>query len=137
MAGGAIAWASRRQAWVALSTCEAELNALTEGVRESEWIRGLLNELLGQSDLGQDPYRFTQVLGDNVAALKAVERDTMRRNTRHLAVRVAYISERKDTSISLTYVNSSENVADAFTKAVPVDALTVACSRMGIGIAVA
>jgi hypothetical protein len=121
MAGGPIAWASRRQAWVALSTCEAELNALTEGVRETEWTRVLINEVLGLT--GDERCLSTTIRCDNTAALQSIERGTSRRNTRHLVVRLAYLRERCESSIKLEYVPSAENIADALTKALPASTL--------------
>ena len=35
-AGGAVMWASWWQPWVALSTAEAELNALTKGIHDAK-----------------------------------------------------------------------------------------------------
>ncbi len=44
-AGGPISWKSKRATTVALSTLEAETDALTEGIREVSWIAGLFKEL--------------------------------------------------------------------------------------------
>ena len=43
--GAAIAWSSRQQRAVALSTAEAEYVALTETGRDVVWIRRLLSDL--------------------------------------------------------------------------------------------
>ena len=43
--GTAISWKSTQQPVVALSTTEAELMAITEGVKEAIWLQGLLREM--------------------------------------------------------------------------------------------
>ena len=42
--GSAISWKSNLQSVVALSTTEAEYNALTDAVKESYWLKGLLSD---------------------------------------------------------------------------------------------
>lgn len=43
--GDPISWAAKKQRTVALSTCEAELYAEAEAIREVLWLRGLVKEL--------------------------------------------------------------------------------------------
>jgi len=45
LGGAAISWKSRKQRTVALSTTEAEYQALTEATKESMYLRGLVYEL--------------------------------------------------------------------------------------------
>ncbi|KRX30468.1 Retrovirus-related Pol polyprotein from transposon TNT 1-94 [Trichinella sp. T6] len=56
---GPIAWSSRVQKTIALSTVEAEYMALTEGVKEVKWIRQLL------MDLGRNQVTPTPLFSDN------------------------------------------------------------------------
>ena len=42
--GGAVSWSSKRQATVALSTCEAENMVLSAAVQEAAWWQGLLTQ---------------------------------------------------------------------------------------------
>ena len=42
--GGAVSWSCKRQATVALSTCEAEYMALSAAVQEASWWQGLLTQ---------------------------------------------------------------------------------------------
>ena len=57
-------WSSRQQRTVALSTAEAEINALTDLGRDIVWFRRLM------SDLGSPVSRPTPTLEDNRSAMK-------------------------------------------------------------------
>ena len=43
--GGAVSWKATLQPTVALSTTSAEFMAITEAIKESIWLRGLVGEL--------------------------------------------------------------------------------------------
>ena len=43
--GGPLSWKLKRSNTIALSTMEAEFNALTEAIRETQWLRNLYSEL--------------------------------------------------------------------------------------------
>lgn len=45
LGSGAISWSSKRQATVALSTCEAEYIGQTQAAKEAIWLRGLLSQI--------------------------------------------------------------------------------------------
>lgn len=127
LASGAIAWGSRRQAWVALSTCEAELNAATELARELMWVRDLLGEL-AHHDLPPTPLKI-----DNQSAQAIVEGGSSHRATRHLMVRKAFLRDQVQRQIiKPEYVKSAANSADAMTKALPSDQLETLSRALGL-----
>jgi hypothetical protein len=66
---GPVAWTSHRQKHVAMSTCESEFIALSEGFNTIVWLRSFLTEL-------HIPQRPTIVYEDNDAALKLAIRLT-------------------------------------------------------------
>ena len=45
VAGGPVSWKSKRSSIIALSTMEAESDALTKAIRETQWLRNLYSEL--------------------------------------------------------------------------------------------
>jgi len=59
---GAIAWKSRRQPTVALSTMESEYMALTDATKELKWVRTLLAELGYSNGKSDEP---TDLFSDN------------------------------------------------------------------------
>lgn len=61
--GDTISWASKKQRTVALSTCEAELYAEAEAIKEVLWMRGLIKEL------GLRTHHASIVHGDNQSAI--------------------------------------------------------------------
>jgi len=58
---GAISWSSKRQATVALSTCEAEYIGQTQAAKEAIWLRRLLQEI----EATKDSLSATIIYGDN------------------------------------------------------------------------
>ena len=63
LGGGAVAWTSKKQRTVALSTTEAEYISLTEGAKELVLMRRLLQ------DLGIDQKQPTSIRSDNLSAI--------------------------------------------------------------------
>ena len=45
MAGGPVSWKSKRSSTIVLLTMEAESNALTKVIRETQWLTNLYSEL--------------------------------------------------------------------------------------------
>lgn len=116
--GNPISWSSKKQAWVALSTAESEMNALVETVRDISWIRLLLIEI------HQCKPEFIPVINvDNKAAIFISESYKTNRNVRHVGVRISFLRERLNKIFVLKYVNSSSNIADALTKSLPASSL--------------
>jgi transposase InsO family protein len=108
--GAAITWKSKKQNIIALSSCEAELIALTEAVKEGIWLQKILKE-----------FRVTQklhILEDNQSAMKIAENSVFSDRSKHLQVRVQFIKEMIDTGkLGVFYCPTQEMTADVLTKA--------------------
>ena len=77
MAGGPINWKSKRSSTIMLSTMEAESNALTKAIRETQWLRNLYSEL-------NRPIKTpTLVLEDNQSTIKAAKDPALHSQTKH------------------------------------------------------
>jgi KUP system potassium uptake protein len=111
LSGGAIAWMSRRQSIIALSTAEAEYVAACEATMEALAMRHILEELLPNKGL-----KF--YLGiDSQAAFVMATNPTYSRRTRHIELRWHYVREQVEKeAIVLRKVKGEDNPADAFTK---------------------
>ena len=114
LGSGSIAWSSRRQQCVSLSTTESEYIALSQAVQELTWLKLFLGELLDQ------PKMVPTMYGDNQSAIKLVKNPEFHRRTKHIDVRYHYIREKFNEGLfSLEYISSKEQIADIMTKPTP------------------
>lgn len=111
-----ISWMSKRQTVVALSNCEAELMAMTQGAKEAVWLRVLLEELGAQ----QGKVAATILYGDNQPAI-AMSKDTQYHNrAKHIGIQHFYVREVQSTNqIEVKYISTMDMVADGLTKPLP------------------
>ena len=112
---GAIAWRSKRQVTVALSTTEAEYMALAEATKELKWMRQLLE------DLGQGPGKEldpTVLHTDNQGAISLAKNPVSHAKSKHIDIRHHFVRDAvMDKIIWLQYVPTNEMTADSLTKA--------------------
>ena len=88
---------------------EAESNALTEVIRETQWLRNLYSEL-------NRPIKLpTLVLKDNQSIIKAAKDPALHSRTKHTLLKYCYIREARQAGIfDILYID---------TKRMPVDGL--------------
>lgn len=111
--GAALVWRSKKQPAVTLSTCEAELVALSFAMQEALWLRRLLAEL--EFDTADDP---TPMLEDNQGAIALVKDHKFSDRTKHVDIKYFFAREQMATgSFTLEYCTTADMLADAFTKA--------------------
>ena len=112
--GGLVSWLSKRQPTVAISTSEAEYQALNQAAREVQWLKQL------REDLGL-PYSVVTIHGDSQGALSWAADWKLAPRNKHIDVMHHYVKELvEDGRIKVAYVNTKDNLADTFTK--PLDA---------------
>uniref|UniRef100_A0A5S6Q3I8 Reverse transcriptase Ty1/copia-type domain-containing protein n=1 Tax=Trichuris muris TaxID=70415 RepID=A0A5S6Q3I8_TRIMR len=106
-----VAWSSRKQSVVALSSTEAEYLAVSHACRELLWLRQLLK------DLGiavKDP---TIIHEDNQACIKMVNSERYGARTKHVDVCHHHVRDlRAQGTIKLQYCPSDKMRADILTK---------------------
>ena len=106
-----IAWSSKLQPTIALSSTEAEYKVLSEAARNITYLRRLFNEL--QIDV-QTP---TPILCDNLSSIHLVRNPIMHAQTKHFDLQHHYIREKyNDGTIQVTFIPSTEQEADLLTK---------------------
>ena len=109
----AVSWGSRRQQSVALSSCEAEIIALSEATKDVVYLRRLLTGLDpayvdGTTDL------YTDNQGARDTSYNPVNHDRMK----HVARRHYFVRDMvEDFQIRVPFVRTADNIADFFTKA--------------------
>ena len=111
MNGGVIAYQSRRQTIVALSTTEAELIALCECIRTVITMRNKLEEV----GFTQPPR--TPVFMDNQTAIHLAHQNTNGPRTKHFNVRLKFVREHiAMKTVEVQYVDTHHNMSDLLTK---------------------
>lgn len=112
LAGGAIAWSSKKQPIVALSTAEAEYVAACEATMEAVSERNVISEVLPTVNM---EVRFGI---DSQSAYVLAVNPTYSKRTRHIELRWHFVREQvKLKTVLFEKVPGESNPADAFTKA--------------------
>ena len=113
LCGAAISWKTKLQTSVALSTCEAELMALSDAGREAIWLRRMSGELV--QHFSSEPVPIHE---DNQAARLLVQDQRFSERTKHVALRHFFVREEVGNgTITVPYCPTNLMVADIFTKA--------------------
>lgn len=98
---------------VALSTTEAEYIALTEAVKETIWLRGLVSELGFKQEV-------VIVSCDSSSAIQLSKNPKYHERTKHIDVRMHFIRDEISKGVvNMVKVASEVNPADMLTKPLP------------------
>jgi hypothetical protein len=111
MSGGtAVSWCSKLQPIAALSTVESEFISLCSGVQEALWLSKLTVDVGGSQSAAV-------LYTDNTGALVNIKGIPVSPRTKHIGVRYHRVrGEVERGAIDASYVATSENPADKFTK---------------------
>lgn len=108
--GGPIAWASRKQPIVALSSTEAEYIAAAECCKELMYIQNLLRELTVSVPR-------TRLLVDNQSAIALMKNGVLNRRSKHIDVRYHFLKEKLDEHcFEVEFCPTDKQLADILTK---------------------
>ena len=114
-----IAWSSKQQAVVALSSCEAEYLSCSHCARQILWLRNLFNEL------GYPQNDPTILLCDNSGTILASRDPQSHSRMKHIDIRHHFIRHCVNNNlIDLRHVPGTQNISDLLTK--PLHRLTQA-----------
>merc|ERR1712086_532188 len=106
-----ISWASKKQASVALSSCEAEIMAGSEAAKEAIYLSAFLREL--GFDMSEPP----PLRMDNKSAIDLAYNPEHHARTKHIDRRHYFIRECVENGrLRVPFVATAENIADFFTK---------------------
>ena len=112
--GSPISWRSQLQTMVTLSSTEAEYIALAACVQELLYLKMLLSEL------GIQQTEPILVHEDNQSCIKIVNNPAAHGRTKHIDVKHFFVQEAQSRKeILLQYIQSADQIADIFTKALP------------------
>ena len=110
--GGPISWCSKRQPFVSLSTCEAELVSLVNTAKQLIFFNKLLTFL-------RQPQTRIIIYEDNMAAITISEQEASpsTSRTKHMDTRFHWLQQYIQSGlIKPLYIPSNFNAADMFTK---------------------
>lgn len=111
MYGGAVAWCSRKQTVVALSTVEAEFVAASIASQDAIWTRQFF------ASIGQELRDPTPIHVDNQGAIKLIKTGNINSRTKHINTRFRSICHWEETgNIKVDHVRTNDQVADVLTK---------------------
>jgi len=125
--GCLVSWYSKKQPTTALSSTEAELNALVEGLKEAEWMKIFLREMGFVVD---EPMVSDQ---DNKSVIAIAENPIHHARIKHMEIKTHYVREKlEEKLVKLVYCPTEMMIADVFTKALPVAQHYKLCNMMGM-----
>jgi hypothetical protein len=111
----AIAWLSKLQKTVALSSCEAEYMAYKEAAKESIYLNSFIKELF--KEINTIFNSNNTIYTDSLSAIELSKNPTYYARTKHVDIRYHFIREKvADNTIKLVYQSTNTLLADNLTK---------------------
>ena len=126
--GCAISWRSSLQKVVALSTTESEYISLTEASKEAIWLMGLSEEFgYKQANI--------EIFCDSQSARALAKNNVHHERTKHMARKLSFVRELVEKGeVQVSKVHTDKNLADTFTKVLPVSKFKHLLSLLGASV---
>ena len=117
LAGAAVAWKSRTQDLVSLSSCESELIAVDEATRELRFLLKLL------TDFGIDSHQPVLLGQDNMGTIALIESTHFNARTRHVALRYHHTGfQQRAGVLKAVHLPTDQMSSDVLTKPLSTEA---------------
>ncbi|XP_075486210.1 secreted RxLR effector protein 161-like [Primulina tabacum] len=113
MYGTAVIWKATSQFVVALSTTQSEYLALSEGIKEALWLKGMVSELGVKQDK-------VVVHCDNQSAIHLSKHQVYHERSTHINVRLHFVKDiisKRDVQVE--NIDTKDNPVDMMTKSLP------------------
>jgi uncharacterized protein YqfB (UPF0267 family) len=123
--GSVVAWQSKRQHTVSLSSCESEYQAISALLCEVKWIRAWMKEVFNMNVVNISCYT------DSTAAIALASNSGHHARSKHIDVRHHSIREYVTSKVvNLKHVSSEEQLADILTKALGPIKFNAICNKL-------
>ena len=119
--GCIVSWSSKKKNVIALSTCEAEFYALTEGGKESIHLNRLMWEFVNQSPISDSSsLQAVDLFCDNQSTIFVSKNPAEFKTMKHIDLRQKWIQEKVENGdFKVHYVSTKNQLADILTKPLP------------------
>ncbi|CAJ2632822.1 unnamed protein product [Trifolium pratense] len=122
-----IAWCSKKESVVALSSCEAEYIAASLCACQAIWLVNLMEEMTSE-DHGSVTMNI-----DNISAINLAKNPVAHGKSKHIEMRFHYLREQVNNGkLYLKHCRSGEQLADILTKAVQIEVYKRLRNMMGL-----
>ncbi|XP_043700110.1 secreted RxLR effector protein 161-like [Telopea speciosissima] len=114
LGGNLVAWHSKKQDSVSLSTIEAEYIAATSCCTQVLWMKQMMKDLSVEVD------RPVVIYYDNTSAINISKNPVIHSRAKHIAIRYHFLREKfTEVVVRLEFIPTAEQSADIFTKPLP------------------
>lgn len=112
--GNLVSWNTKRQNSVAASSTEAEYMALFEAVRETLWIKSLLQSI------DYEIKGSIVIFEDNQSCISIANNPAFHKRSKHIDIKYHFTREQiENNTIIIKYISTDNQLADIFTKQLP------------------
>ena len=127
LSSGAVAWSSRKQPIVTLSTTEAEFVAAAACSCQAVWMKRIMQKL------GYDGSKSTTIYCDNSSAIKLSKNPVMHGRSKHIDVRFHFLRElAREGIVHLKHCGTQEQIADVLTKPLKTESFQKFRNQLGV-----
>ena len=127
LSDAAVAWSSRKQAIVTLSTTEAEFVAAATSTCQLIWMKRILKRI------GYAGSSSPVIFCDNSSAIKLSKNPVMHGKSKHIDVRFHFLRDLvNEGEVQLKFCGTRDQVADIFTKPLKLEAFEDFRSKLGV-----
>lgn len=124
LSGRTVAWASKKQPVVTLSTTEAEFIAAAFCACQCVWVKRILERLGLQQ---------TTIMCDNSSTIKLSRNHVLHGRSKHIDVRFHFLRDlTKEGVVKLGYCSTRDQIADIMTKPLRLEVFTRLQDKLGV-----